>query len=844
MNELSRREFLKFIGASGAVATMGSLATLREAHASGLWFTPVRIASPLPIYTTTASWLATGVDGAGQKLPASPTAQLPTYTVIDDVIVPPEYERYIIVQWGERVYPNHEDYFGFNNDHTGYVPIHGSHDGFLVINHEYTSYPFHQLCPATNTGFGNGDPTAANRTFEASVAGIVLPSKANIFDLTADEKRKLFGEQCYNMGLSVLRVKRRDFRGRLDVVEGDRHNRRVHLLSGLGVNKNRSDGYQNVFGWGPTAHETGDDNYLVGTGPAATQVFNLSSDGLGNKIIGTGFNCSGGVTPWGTVFSAEENFQGSTARFPAGDPNAGKVNLAASFYIGVQEEVKPDGTQLGYVADTTGAEFGQVGEKYGWLVEIDPSRPNSRAKKHTALGRFRHENIAVRAESGRRLVCYMGDDRRGGHWWKWVSQGFVKHRQNKSNSKLFEAGTLHVARFNENGTGQWIPLLLSTPTNPNRPTDLVSKQVALQPMGTFVSGTMGDRNGLNRLPRRNGVAGQAIDGGFFGCTTLNEAAAFAAYPAGYLGTTLASFYTSQGAVLCDAFAAGNLVGGTPCARPEDCEIHPLTKNVYMTQTDAAAGSDGYADSRIFTVAKYTAAKNAAQQSGDIIRLDEDSADGSGTTFTWSRFSKGGEVGTLADGTGEPAPGMGYANADNLAFDKLANLWGVIDQTTSLHNAVGDGPTPTALVVDHSGIGSGANGGGNLVGVFGNNWMFFIPTVGPAAGVHFPFAIGPTRCEMTGPTFVGNILVLSVQHPGEDSPTRAKLAANPTFPRTDLQILAMDGTDVFLQNRTVPVGSQWPGNIAKPATDIARPAVIGIQRKHRSWREHWEHDDDD
>jgi hypothetical protein len=106
------------------------------------------------------------------------------------------------------------------------------------------------------------------------------------------------------MGLSVLRVKRRDFRGRLDVVEGDRHNRRVHLLSGLGVNKNRSDGYQNVFGWGATAHETGDDNYLVGTGPAATQVFNLSSDGLGNKIIGTGFNCSGGVTPWGTVFSA------------------------------------------------------------------------------------------------------------------------------------------------------------------------------------------------------------------------------------------------------------------------------------------------------------------------------------------------------------------------------------------------------------------------------------------------------------------------------------------------------------------------------------------------------------
>jgi secreted PhoX family phosphatase len=122
-------------------------------------------------------------------------------------------------------------------------------------------------------------------------------------------------------------------------------------------------------------------------------------------------------------------------------------------------------------------------------------------------------------------------------------------------------------------------------------------------------------------------------------------------------------------------------------------------------------------------------------------------------------------------------------------------------------------------------------------------MLFIPTHGPFAGVHFPFAIGPMRCEMTGPTFVGNTLVLSVQHPGEDSPTRAALAGNPTFLRTGLEILTLDGSGVFPQDRTVPVGSQWPGNIAKDPTDVARPAVIGIQRKRRSWREHWEHDDD-
>jgi secreted PhoX family phosphatase len=177
--------------------------------------------------------------------------------------------------------------------------------------------------------------------------------------------------------------------------------------------------------------------------------------------------------------------------------------------------VKPDGTQLSYIVETTGAEFGQVGEKYGWLVDIDPRDPGARVKKHTSLGRFRHENIAIRAEHGNRLVCYMGDDRRGGHWWKYVSEGTIKHRKDQSNSKLFEEGTLHVARFNADGTGQRIPLLLSTPTNPNRPSDFVSRQIALQPP-PYASGVDGDRNGLNRPPGRIGVAGQTIDGGFFG----------------------------------------------------------------------------------------------------------------------------------------------------------------------------------------------------------------------------------------------------------------------------------------------------------------------------------------
>ena len=126
----------------------------------------------------------------------------------------------------------------------------------------------------------------------------------------------------------------------------------------------------------------------------------------------------------------------------------------------------PDGTQTGYLPTTAGVvaggtEFGLVGEKYGWLVEIDPDDSEFRVRKHTALGRFRHENITLRVERGQKLVAYMGDDRRGGHTWKFVSQGDVLELTSIENSKLLEQGTLYVARYNADGTGRWIPLLLA-----------------------------------------------------------------------------------------------------------------------------------------------------------------------------------------------------------------------------------------------------------------------------------------------------------------------------------------------------------------------------------------------
>ena len=52
---------------------------------------------------------------------ASQDTKLTSYSVVDDVVVPPEYERYVIVRWGDRVFPDPADYFGYNNDYTGFV---------------------------------------------------------------------------------------------------------------------------------------------------------------------------------------------------------------------------------------------------------------------------------------------------------------------------------------------------------------------------------------------------------------------------------------------------------------------------------------------------------------------------------------------------------------------------------------------------------------------------------------------------------------------------------------------------------------------------------------------------
>jgi secreted PhoX family phosphatase len=78
--------------------------------------------------------------------------------------------------------------------------------------------------------------------------------------------------------------------------------------------------------------------------------------------------------------------------------------------------------------------------------------------------------------------------------------------------------------------------------------------------------------------------------------------------------------------------------------------------------------------------------------------------------------------------------------------------------------------------------------------------------------------------MTGPTFVGDTLIISVQHPGENVPV-----GDGTLLSRTIEVLSLDGT-VVNQLRTVPRSSNWPDNITGAAAGVPRPATIGIRRK--------------
>ena len=721
---LERRQFLIFFGATAGTVALGAVADGKSgglalqglAAAQDLAFQPVPSPMPYP-----ALGLA----------PEQQMVEFSTFTVADDLVLPAGYTYDVIGAWGDAV---GDSRFGYNNDYLSYVET-ADGEGYLSINFEYIS-------------LATWDSTFKEIIGKDSPLAAVLPlleaagdDGINVYAMNeSDPIKARFVELCEegltDVGIGVVSIQQG--RNGAWTRTNSAADRRITGISGLK-----------------------DGRYLMTTGPAAA-VFKKTSgqgyiDGLGDRIIGTFNNCAGGTTPWGTLMSAEENFQSTV--------------IEAVYADGTAMDPGMQPFSMGNPA--FGSALGYAGNKYGWMVEVDPANPDDTGTKHTWLGRFRHEAVAVRAVAGKPLAVYSGCDRRGGHLYKFVSTSTVGNPQDKANSALMTDGMLYAAKFDPDGTGRWIPLKADTAVNPDLPSTVAG--------------------GMITLPKRP-------DGGYNKVESDDEVKAFARQY-----KTLGDLYEGnaeeqQGAILIDAHYAANAAGATHTARPEDTDV-AADGTLYIAFTSGGSGGDGGPNNTIFQ------GPNGEQpyEHGWIMKLREDNNDPGAMAFRWDMLALGGEP---AEG------GMGFSNPDNLEIDASGNLWMVTDMSTSKHNL----EVPDRVDKDGKPVSQS-----NLRGLFGNNSIWYIPTSGPNAGAAFMFGYGPMECEMCGPylTKDQSTLFLAAQHPGESNGIRKDMAAE----TRSYAMKTTDGED-FMQQREVPIGSNWPGKTANAAP---RPAVVAVRR---------------
>ncbi|MCB1639456.1 MAG: PhoX family phosphatase [Thiothrix sp.] len=194
------------------------------------------------------------------------------------------------------------------------------------------------------------------------------------------------------------------------------------------------------------------------TGPAAGHaLMQTAGDKTGTRVLGTFNNCANGHTPWGTYLTCEENFNNY---FGTQDTAFQPTALMDRYGI-TPEEARYQWHRFDERFDI--ARHPQETNRFGWVVEIDPFDPQSTPKKHTALGRIKHENAELVVADNGQVVVYMGDDERGEHLYKFVSKGKYSTSNKESNRELLSEGTLYVARFDAadgelKGTGEWLEL--------------------------------------------------------------------------------------------------------------------------------------------------------------------------------------------------------------------------------------------------------------------------------------------------------------------------------------------------------------------------------------------------
>jgi len=336
----------------------------------------------------------------------------------DRVEVAPGYSARVFFSWGDPVHadapewqPDASDDWqaqlkqaGDNHDGMHFFPFPDAPDsrGLLAINHEYVNPTLHPKGIAVVDG---------RRPLE--------------------QVRK---EQAAH-GLSVIEV-RKDARGQWQRVLPSRYNRRLSALTEMAIS-------------GPLAGH-----------PSMKTV----ADPDGRTVLGTLNNCSSGFTPWGTYLICEENWHNYFVNHDADDLAArvshNRYGIAGSgmskLYGWGTVDPRFDATPQ---AGQPHGGFVNEPHRFGWVVEVDPFDPQSAPVKRTAFGRYCRECSVLSLGEDGRMAFYSGDDTKGEYVYKFVPSGRFVPGADAANRRLLDEGTLYVARFDADGSGQWLALV-------------------------------------------------------------------------------------------------------------------------------------------------------------------------------------------------------------------------------------------------------------------------------------------------------------------------------------------------------------------------------------------------
>jgi len=193
-------------------------------------------------------------------------------------------------------------------------------------------------------------------------------------------------------------------------------------------------------------------------GPArGHELLRTNADPTGTLVYGTFANCAAGKTPWGTYLTAEENVDD----YFAGARSA-QANESGAWIDAMRRFPFRENSFYGW--DMQDPRFDMRQEpreplRFGWIVEIDPHDPASVPRKRTALGRFQHEGANTIVGKTGHVAAYMGDDEKFEYIYKFVTRDRFDPKNPAANRDLLDQGTLYAARFNADGSGEWLPLV-------------------------------------------------------------------------------------------------------------------------------------------------------------------------------------------------------------------------------------------------------------------------------------------------------------------------------------------------------------------------------------------------